>query len=65
METISYSRYKVKNTLIHKIDPITKFILFVALTILVFLSNTLLTLTVTFVFVFIVSIFIFGDSTKM
>ncbi len=50
MENISFSRYKNINSVVHKIDPITKFICFVLLTTLIFLCSSLASLISVFIF---------------
>ncbi len=52
----TFSRYKNKNTIVHKIDPITKLILFLFIVISTFIAQSPETLLIVFCFIFFVSI---------
>ncbi len=56
MQNVSVSRYRNIRSLIHKIDPLTKFIGFIAITTLIFMSFTLPSLTLVFSFVIVVGL---------
>ncbi|BDU67497.1 MAG: energy-coupling factor transporter transmembrane protein EcfT [Candidatus Tyloplasma litorale] len=56
MEKSGYSRYRQINSIIHKIDPITKLLCFILITSALFISQSEKTLLIVFAFVFLISI---------
>ena len=56
MDNINFSRYRNINSIVHKIDPITKLLAFLFITISMFWAQTPETLLFVFIFVLVVSI---------
>lgn len=57
MNNKSFSRYKYINSIVHSIDPLTKFICFILIIVTIFIAQSEFSLGIVFVFLFIVSLF--------
>lgn len=56
MESKSYSRYRNINSIIHRIDPITKLLCFILLSITIFIAQNIETLAIVISFFLIISL---------